>query len=413
MYPKHHPFILCSFLILMLFSVAVKGQENFDPDAKYLEARKLILEGKRAEGRKIAFDILDHYPTYADVLILVGRSYSWDGQYDSASVNFEKALLASPEYEDAYVAYIDNLFWKEDLEKAKEIIDLGINKLGDRAVSLQYRLSRHFYFQEDYNQALDLAEQIFEKKPKIEGLLNYIQNLRRLSRVNAVGATYDHDSFRGQITTWNTYSLYGRTRTSLTGTLIARVTQSYRFDGKGTQFELDAYPSLGKNSYGYFNIGYSEAFFFPNYRFGTSIYWNLPKAFELEAGYRYLKFSEATHIFTGSIGKYVSNWWFNFRMNLVPGNEGNSVSGNLQTRYYFKSAEDFFSIQLSTGVSPDEENRDLQSQLLNSYRARLGYQQLWTDRWMGFGFIGYSRDEIKNGNSRYNLNISLGAEFRF
>jgi hypothetical protein len=51
--------------------------------------------------------------------------------------------------------------------------------------------------------------------------------------------------------------------------------------------------------------------------------------------------------------------------------------------------------------------------LLNSYRVRVGYQHLWTPRWMGFGFVGYSRDEISKTNFRNNLNISVGTEFRF
>ena len=400
-------------MLLSTFVQNVSAQDSFDPDELFLDARKLILEGKRVEGRAIAFRILDKYPSYADVLILVGRSYSWDGAYDSASVYFERAIDASPAYQDAYVAYIDNLFWSENYEKAELIIDKGIQQIGPQSSLLMYRKSRLFYYKEEYDDALKVAREVFEKDNKIEGLLTYIQTLQRLGRNNAVGATYDYDNFRGQISPWNTYSLYGRTTTKLTGSLIARVTNSSRFDANGTQFELDAYPSLGKNSYGYFNVGYSDSFFFPKYRFGASVYWNLPKAFEIDAGYRHLKFGEVTHILTGSIGKYVSNWWLNLRINVIPGVDGSTVSGNFQTRYYFKGAEDFFSIQFSTGVSPDEENRDFQSQLLNSYRARVGYQQLWTDRWMGFGFVGYSRDEINQGNFRNNLNISIGTEFRF
>ena len=146
---------------------------------------------------------------------------------------------------------------------------------------------------------------------------------------------------------------------------------------------------------------------------GASIYFNLPKAWEIDGGYRYLGFSEVTHILTGSLGKYVGSWWLNFRVNVVPSaNNGTSTSGNFQARYYFKTAEDFFSLQLSTGVSPDEESRD-QSQLLNSYRARLGYQQLVSPRFMIFGFTGYSRDELAADRFRNNINISIGTEYRF
>lgn len=403
--------LLCLLFVALCFPT--QAQDSFDPDELYKDARKLILDGKRDEGRAILHQVLGKYPSYADVLILMGRSFSWDGKYDSAAVYFERALAASPSYEDAYVGYIDDLFWEGDLDKAEKVIEQGFGKIGPSSVALKYRKSRLYNYRESYKEALDLAKEVFRADPKAEGLMAYIRNLQRLTRVNAIGATYDYDSFMGAITPWNTYSVYGRTRTNLTGALIARVTHSERFESTGTQAELDAYPSLGKNSYGYFNIGYSGASFFPTFRFGTSVFWNLSKAYELEAGYRYLQFSETTHIITASVGKYVSNWWFNFRLNFIPGTDGSSTSGNLQTRYYFKGPEDFIGLQVSTGVSPDEESRDFQSQLLNSYRVRAGYQQLWTDRWMGFGFVGYSRDEISKGNFRNNLNISIGTEFRF
>lgn len=402
------------FLFLVLLkSNAGWAQESFDPDQLFLDARKLILDGKRDEGREILYKVLNKYPEYGDVLILMGRSFAWDGKYDSAAIYFERALVSSPTYEDAYIAYIDDLFWSENYEKADSVVQLGLEKIGPQSMDLKYRYSRLLYYKEDYKSALKIANEVFAKAPKTEGLLGYIETLRRKTRINAVGATYDYDYFYGELTPWNTYSVYGRTHTDFTGSLIARVTHSERFDGRGTQAELDAFPSLGKNKYGYFNVGYSQSSFFPKFRFGTSVFWNLPKAYELEAGYRLLQFSDITHIITASAGKYISNWWLNLRLNFIPGKDGSSTSANFQTRYYFNGPEDFFSLQLSTGVSPDEETRDFQSQLLNSYRARFGYQHLWTSRWMGFGFVGYSRDEISENQFRNNLNVSIGTEFRF
>lgn len=405
---------LITLIAFMAFSMFVKAQDSFDPDVLLVDARTLILDGDYAEGRKIAFRALSKYPDYADILILVGRSYAWEGKNDSASIYLERAILASPGYEDGYSAYLDNLSWAEQYDKAEEVLAKARENLGTTLPNgLKYKESRLLYYKEDYNAAYEIAEELFEKKYKNENLLDYMQTLQRLRRNNAIGVTYDYDSFEGDLTPWNTFSFYGRTRTKLTGTLIARVTQSSRFDDNGTLFELDAYPSLGKKAYAYVNIGGSSASFFPEFRFGASVYYNLPKAWEVEGGFRYLQFSETTYIYTASLGKYVSNWWFNLRGNLIPGT-GNSLgtSANLQARYYFKTGEDFFSLQLSTGVSPDEETRD-PTQLLNSYRARAGYQQLITDRFMIYGFTGYSRDELGPDRFRNNFNLSLGVEYRF
>ncbi len=389
------------------------AQDSFDPDELYQEARTLILDGKYPEGRKIALRALEKYPNYADILILVGRSYAWEGKNDSASLFLERAIVASPQYTDGYVAYLDNLFWSDQLEEAEKLLIRAKENLGSPTPDpVIYRESRLYYYREDYGKAYDLVKPLFDKGYNQEGMLVYLSNLNRLRSTLAVGGTYDYDTFQGEIDPWHTWSVYGRTRTKLTGSLIARVTQSVRFDSFGTLFELDAYPSIGENGYGYINIGGSKGGFFPKFRFGASYFHNLKGGWELEAGYRYLGFTEVTHIYTGSVGKYIGNWWFNFRPNFIPGDQGVSTSGQFTARYYFKSAEDFFSLQLGTGVSPDEETRD-QSQLLNSYRARLGYQQLVSPRFMIFAYTGYSRDELSADNFRNNINLSLGLEYRF
>ncbi|MEB2775264.1 YaiO family outer membrane beta-barrel protein [Algoriphagus sp. D3-2-R+10] len=402
--------LICS----VIFTIVVNAQDSFDPDALLVDARTLILDGKYIEGRKIAFRALSKYPDYADILILVGRSYAWEGKNDSASIYLERAIIAAPDYVDGYAAYLDNLSWADQYENADKVLAKARQNLGETLPNLlRYKESRLLYYKEDYNAAYDIAEDLFEKKYKNEELLDYMQTLQRYRRNNAVGVTYDYDSFEGDLSPWNTFSFYARTRTKLTGTLIGRVTQSSRFDANGTLFELDAYPSLGKKAYAYLNVGGSSASFFPEFRFGASIYFNLPKAWEIDGGFRYLQFSEITNIYTASVGKYVGNWWLNLRGNVIPGT-GNSLgtSANLQARYYFKTGEDFFSIQLSSGVSPDEESRD-PTQLLNSYRARVGYQQLLTERFMVYAFSGYSRDELGPDRFRNNLNFSLGVEYRF
>ena len=399
-------------LILIFGAFGVSAQDSFDPDELFLEARELILDGKYRQGRKIAFRALEKYPTYADILILVGRSYAWEGKNDSASIYLDRAIIASPTYADAYAANLDNLLWSDQLTAAESVLTIAKANFNPLPNEIAYRESRMLYYQDKYDEAYAIVEPLFEKGYQIEGILGYMQNLQRLRKTNAVGATYDYDTFFGNIGIWNTWSVYGRTRTDFTGALIARVTQSTRFDGFGTLYELDAYPSIGKNGYAYLNLGGSSATFFPKLRFGASYYHNLPKAWEIEGGYRYLGFSEVTHMITGSLGKYVGNWWINFRANVIPSQGQVSTSGQLMARYYFKTAEDFFSIQIGSGVSPDEETRD-QSQLLNSYRVRLGYQQLISPRFMLYGFTGYSRDELSPDNYRNNFNLSLATEYRF
>ncbi|MDN3670839.1 YaiO family outer membrane beta-barrel protein [Echinicola jeungdonensis] len=407
-------FIFISTAILWIpLSISTYGQEINNPDKKFGEARELAFDGKRKEAIQLSKRIVEKYPGYSDVWILIGRIYSWEGKNDSASVYFEEALEKSPSYEDAYVGYLDNLFWAGQYDKAEIVLDRAFENLKPPSSKIEYRKAKLAYYRESYGKALRLTEKLYEKNPKMEGLLSFIQKLKRLSISNAVGLLFDHDSYDGQIAPWQTYRFYGRKTIKSFGSVIGRVTHSNRFGTNGNQFELDAYPSLGENSYAYLNVGFSKASFFPDFRFGGSIYWNLPKALELDIGYRNLKFTSSTHIFTASLGKYTGNWWLNLRGNHVPSQEGGAFSGNFQARYYFKGAEDFFSFRISSGISADEEEGYLQRELLGSYGARVGYQQLWSSHWMGFANIRYSQDEISSGNFRPNFNISVGSEFRF
>lgn len=405
------------YLHLLFFGLLISysgiAQTSKSSDELYLEARELILNDKYIEGRRLAFLALERSPSYADILILVGRSYAWEGKNDSASIYLERAITASPQYEDGYVAYLDNLFWDDQLEKADEIILRAKsnfpNPLPDPII---YRESRLLYYREKYDEALELVQPLFDKGYNQEGMLGYLANLQRLRKTNAIGASYDFDSFRGAIEPWNTWSLYGRTRLKYTGSIIARVTQSQRFGGFGTLFELDAYPSIGEKGYAYLNLGGSRGGFFPRLRFGGSYFHNFEGGWEAELGYRYLGFSSVTNIYTFSIGKYIGNWWVNFRPNIIPDETGTSVSGQFNARYYFDTAEDFFSFTLSTGVSPDEETRAL-NQLLNSYRARVGFQHLFTPKFQTYSYLGYTIDELSAETTRNNFNFTLGVEYRF
>lgn len=197
--------LIITFIGIYLVCASVLAQDSFDPDELLKQARTLIFDKKYDEGRKVAFRALEKYPNYADILILVGRSYAWEGKNDSASIYLERAIVASPEYTDGYVAYLDNLFWADDLTKAGAVLSRAKSNLGPPVPDeIIYRESRLLYYQEQYKEAFNLVDPLFKKGFKTEGLLGYMKNLERFRMVNAVGATYDYDSFQGDISPWHT-----------------------------------------------------------------------------------------------------------------------------------------------------------------------------------------------------------------
>jgi len=121
------------------------------------------------------------------------------------------------------------------------------------------------------------------------------------------------------------------------------------------QYEIDTYPHISKTFYAYMSGAYSNNVgIFPKTRAGFSLYANLPASFEAEAGFRYLHFTGDTWIYTASIGKYYKSFWFNFRTYLTPSNSSISQSYSIKARYYTGGADDYISLGIGTGISPDD-----------------------------------------------------------
>ena len=100
---------------------------------------------------------------------------------------------------------------------------------------------------------------------------------------------------------------------------------------------------------------------FPKYRGGFSLYANLPKSFEGEAGVRYLYFANSTWIYTAYLGKYYKNWLFGARTYLTPGNSSISQSYSLSARYYYSGdADNLVALTIGNGISPDDKTTTTQ-----------------------------------------------------
>ncbi|HEU5366067.1 MAG TPA: YaiO family outer membrane beta-barrel protein, partial [Hanamia sp.] len=231
------------------------------------------------------------------------------------------------------------------LKKAKNLIELGRYKAAN----------------------IDLATLLKTDSQNAEAR-SLLEKIKDKSAKNKVSIRYDFATFDKQFDNpWHIVSL-DYSRSTKAGSFIGRVNYANRFKTSALQFEADAYPRISKTFYSYVNAGISDkSGVFPQYRSGFSLYANLPKSFEAEAGFRYLYFSDATWIYTASMGKYFKNYWFNLRTYLTPGKESVSNSYSLTTRYYFKETN-YFGVGVGTGISPDETVNNIQ--LANLYKLK-------------------------------------------
>lgn len=77
--------ITLTFLLLAGF-ISELAAQTFE------EARNLAVNGERAKARSICRQILAE-GFNSDVALLMGRTFAWDGSYDSARVVFNEVLV--------------------------------------------------------------------------------------------------------------------------------------------------------------------------------------------------------------------------------------------------------------------------------------------------------------------------------
>jgi YaiO family outer membrane protein len=356
--------VLSIVVYLTLAFQAQVGAQSFE------EARNYAFNGDREKARSICRQILAE-GFNSDVALLMGRTFAWDSQYDSARAVLLNVLFMKPGNMEALDALSDVEYWSDNDDKAIEYCNKAL-EIDPLSGSFALKKARILYGGEQYEQAVDVLESYLKKDPGNVDFIKKLMEYRPDMMKNSIRLSYTIDFFDKDFNRdpWQITSLsYGR-KTKL-GSVISRLNYANRFGGTGYQFEIDAYPKIGENNYAYVNYGYSQNSLFPKNRFGAELYHNFPRAFEGSIGMRYLSFSESkVDIYTATFGKYVGNYWLSFRTYVTPDSDGTSVSGSLTARRYFADAENYIGIRAGYGISPDDNRNPLVSEKLLTVKTR-------------------------------------------
>lgn len=236
------------------------------------------------------------------------------------------------------------------------------------------------------------------------------------SRNQTVLATYEFNSFN-QATryNWQQGSVeYKKQWAQLS--FLGRFNYGRRFDQLGWQGEVEAYPRLSPKVYAYTAVGFSPgAPVFPRWRSGASLFVNLPGAWEVEGGVRYLRFDRDVWLLSAGLGKYLGNWFIQSRGFFSLNNrQGFDQSYLLTARYYLPSGTNYLWLQAGTGISPDE-TQAIQLQGLNLQRQLLagGVRTTIARRHQLLGTLGYARNEYSKDTygSQFTLVLGYGVKF--
>ncbi|BFP43090.1 hypothetical protein FGF1_39350 [Flavobacteriaceae bacterium GF1] len=385
----------------------VRSQGITDPDNSFLSARNIAFEGNRTVARDSLERILASYPDYTDAAILIAKTYTWDKDYNEARKRFNRILSVKRQKREAWLAAIKNELYSKNLN-----IALG---LSNKAL---------IYLRED-KAIEELRNQVvFElnKKPPIQEKLK--EENKNLKRKNGISVSTTIEIFDVVFDPMYETSIAYQTQTKF-GQILPRINYAQRFDQTGTQFEVDAYPTISKTFHGYLNYGYSNAVIFPKHRAGLELYAELPKAFEVSLGARHVRFTEnnAT-IFTGSFGMYRGNYYVSARPFVSVRNDGQmGWAGNVLARKYGKDGNHFFGVRATYGFDSELNQFIVDGELLSATQLFLETQLLnleyqFADK-NNIGLYtlnaGVRRQELffDSGNFFWGVSFGLRYQFRF
>jgi YaiO family outer membrane protein len=348
-------FLFYFFFILVSIVSAQTDYNKMDVDNLFKLARETAFSGKREEARSMCRIILERSPKYNDVRVFLARTYAWDGKRDSARKELKQVLSDEPAFLEASVALIDVELWDDKPAQAEVEANtaLAFNPSNE---DLLIRKAKALKDQEKYEEALLVISRAEQLNPACAECAKIREQIKISNYKTTIGASYGIDYYSKVFDPMHYGLIQAGTRTKY-GSIIGRINYSQRFGEQGVQPEIDLYPKIMNGVYAYLNYGFTNYNLFPRHRLGGELYSKLPKGFEASLGFRYLNFGAGSDvtIYTGSLSKYYRNYLFTLRPYITPSNGSFSRSVNFMVRRYFADADNFFSVNVGAGFSPDQK----------------------------------------------------------
>lgn len=414
-----HRFLLVFCFSFFIQTYAQEQKYNGNPDTSFETARKLAFNEHRKQAQDTLLSILTKYPDYHDIRSFLATTYSWDGDYKRARKEFLYVIEKDSKNKSNWVAAINNELWADAPFTALKMTATALAILPDEP-EIMYQKASALENTNNPFEALKIVDSILAKNPNDQKALDFKNTLNQKLRNYSIGIKSTVDLYSDVFDPMQYHTL---TLSHLTkyGSVIAKLNLNRRFNEYGTQFEVDLYPKIAKGLYAYLNFGLSNNAIFPDVRYGGELYQSLPHSFEASLGFRTLKYSTTTTIYTGSIGWYTGNDYWSIRPYFTPGDGGTSTSGALTYRKYRSNADNYLSLGLSMGFSPEINQfyfdaNDAAVINLKSQRINLGYNFTTSNNKNAWGAqfdITHQEKSFSPGSYLWIYSLSLSWDLKF
>ncbi|WP_140485263.1 YaiO family outer membrane beta-barrel protein [Flavobacterium sp. GSA192] len=407
------------FILFSFFQMQGQIAYNGNPDTSFETARKLAFNQQRKQAQDTLINILTKYPNYHEIRSFLATTYAWDGDYKKARKEFAYVIEKAPENKENWIAAIKNESWSEAPYEALEMSKKAL-KIFPNDSDLTILKATALKNTNNSLEAQNTIKEFVTKNPDDQKSKEFLDDLNSTLRTNTIGIRAAVDLYSKTFDPMQYYTLsYGKQ--TKYGSIIGKYNFNRRFNENGSQIEFDLYPKITKGLYAYLNVGFANTFLFPDLRYGAELYKSLPHSLEISAGFRTLKYSTTTNIYTGSIGWYTGNSYWSLRPYFTPGEGGTSTSAALNYRKYRSNADNYISFMYSMGVSP-EVNQFLfdtnDSPIVNLKTQRFNISYFFStsknkNAWGAQFDIAHQEISFDPGNYFWIYSLTLSWDLRF
>lgn len=396
--------------------------ERTNLDDAFKQAREIGNEGDYEQARRICHKILERKPDYYDVRTYIGRTYAWEKQYDNARTELSRVLIEKENDIEALSALIDVETWSGNLGIANDYMKLALS-LYPTSEELLLKKARLQVRQDDRESAAVTLRKVIDLNPGNKEALNMMITLDAARLNNRIQTSYTVDFFDRDFKPQQLLSAEAG-RSFRFGSLIMRGNAADRFGYQGIQYEIESYLRFTKSSYANLLAGFSTSRIFPEQNYGAEIYQRLPAGFELSGGIRYLQYTNATIIYTGSLSNYYKNYWISVRAFVTPQEEDTTSEKSFiekssetfffRMRRYLTDSDHFFGIRVGYGESPDDRRfyRPVVAKL-TTWQLGAELQRRAFGRFFVKAEVNYAQEEIRADEVYQRLTMSVQLKTTF
>lgn len=395
-------------LFLFLFSSSSFAQSE---DSLLHMAKEFAYAGSYQKS----IDLLLEIET-VEAKTLLTRVYAWSHQYERSLELSHRIILNFPEVVNIYQIAATTALWGGKWSVCYQYINLGLQMGGD-TIELNILKIKALVLQKRWLEADQTCLLMMKTYPENATFKQLNTEIQKKLFQKELIIRHTQDYFTLDSSQWKNSSIILKNKTKY-GPLLLSANHSNRFNLTGIQGEVEFYPKLDSNYYAYIDLGVSGSELFPNFRNGISLFRALPKAFEVELGYRNLFFKEAGNVwfYLGSVTKYFGNNNLTYRFTSIHSPEGSSATHGLKLTHYLDDQLSSVSLELGSGTNA----RDYQTYSsfkpfsnINSKRIQIDYKQFVHHR-IAISFTGaYEEAPYRENQQGKRLTFGMGLNLKF